>query len=323
MDILLDAQKKINQYLDSIGNFKSSLDKKFIKIVNKLNKSSGKIVFTGIGKSGHIAKKISSTMSSLGIASFYLHPLEALHGDLGSLIKDDLMFILSASGESQEIIDIILPLKKIGCNIISITGNKESRIAKMSDLYDVISFGREIDKHNLAPTISSSLLMIYGDILATTLSDLRNFNEEDFALYHPKGQLGLKLLLTVRDVMIKGSDVPVCYTTDYLNDYINQMAEKGLGIVVVINDKKTVEGVFTDGDLRRLLNNHSNIANLNSSHFKKITTNPVTINSNLLAKDVLKILNDNNISSAPVIDSTKNLIGVITLKRLIDIGLSL
>jgi len=272
----------------------------------------------GVGKSGHIAQKISSTLSSTGSPSYFIHATEALHGDIGVISKNDSVLILSHSGESKEIIDLIPSLKNIGCKIFSFTGPTESTIAKSTD----INISTEVDKEacplDLAPTSSTTAALALGDALAIALLESRKFSPQDFAKSHPGGKLGKKLTLKVEDIMSKGKDFPFVSPNTLLSKALIEISNKGLGMVAVV-DKKKLKGVFTDGDLRRTIGSKKDI------HKTKISLvmskNVKTIQQASLASKAIETMEKNNIYVLIVLDSKKIPVGVLRMHDLMQSGL--
>ena len=296
----------------------ANLDQKFSNLCEVILRSKGKIITLGVGKSGHIAQKISATLSSTGSPSYFIHATEALHGDIGVISKNDSVLILSHSGESKEIIDLIPSLKNIGCKIFSFTGPTESTIAKKTD----INISTEVDKEacplDLAPTSSTTAALALGDALAIALLESRKFSPQDFAKSHPGGKLGKKLTLKVEDIMSKGKDFPFISPNTLLSKALVEISNKGLGIVAVV-DKKKLTGVFTDGDLRRTIGSKKDI------HKTKISLvmskNVKTIQQSSLASKAIETMEKNNIYVLIVLDSKKIPVGVLRMHDLMQSGL--
>ena len=296
----------------------ANLDQKFSNLCEVILRSKGKIITLGVGKSGHIAQKISATLSSTGSPSYFIHATEALHGDIGVISKNDSVLILSHSGESKEIIDLIPSLKNIGCKIFSFTGPTESTIAKSTD----INISTEVDKEacplDLAPTSSTTAALALGDALAIALLESRKFSPQDFAKSHPGGKLGKKLTLKVEDIMSKGKDFPFVSPNTLLSKALIEISNKGLGMVAVV-DKKKLKGVFTDGDLRRTIGSKKDI------HKTKISLvmskNVKTIQQSSLASKAIETMEKNNIYVLIVLDSKKIPVGVLRMHDLMQSGL--
>ena len=312
------AKRTLDVESKALTKLAANLDQKFSNLCEVILRSKGKIITLGVGKSGHIAQKISATLSSTGSPSYFIHATEALHGDIGVISKNDSVLILSHSGESKEIIDLIPSLKNIGCKIFSFTGPTESTIAKNTD----INISTEVDKEacplDLAPTSSTTAALALGDALAIALLESRKFSPQDFAKSHPGGKLGKKLTLKVEDIMSKGKDFPFVSPNTLLSKALVEISNKGLGMVAVV-DKKKLKGVFTDGDLRRTIGSKKDI------HKTKISLvmskNVKTIQQSSLASKAIEIMEKNNIYVLIVLDSKKIPVGVLRMHDLMQSGL--
>ena len=312
------AKRTLDIESKALAKLAANLDQKFSNLCEVILKSKGKIITLGVGKSGHIAQKISATLSSTGSPSYFIHATEALHGDIGVISKNDSVLILSHSGESKEIIDLIPSLKNIGCKIFSFTGPTESTIAKSTD----INISTEVDKEacplDLAPTSSTTAALALGDALAIALLESRKFSPQDFAKSHPGGKLGKKLTLKVEDIMSKGKDFPFVSPNTLLSKALVEISNKGLGMVAVV-DKKKLKGVFTDGDLRRTIGSKKDI------HKTKISLvmskNVKTIQQSSLASKAIETMEKNNIYVLIVLDSKKIPVGVLRMHDLMQSGL--
>ena len=312
------AKRTLDIESKALTKLAANLDQKFSNLCEVILKTKGKIITLGVGKSGHIAQKISATLSSTGSPSYFIHATEALHGGIGVISKKDSVLILSHSGESKEIIDLIPSLKNIGCKIFSFTGPTESTIAKKTD----INISTEVDKEacplDLAPTSSTTAALALGDALAIALLESRKFSPQDFAKSHPGGKLGKKLTLKVEDIMRKGKDFPFISPNTLLSKALVEISNKGLGIVAVV-DKKKLTGVFTDGDLRRTIGSKKDI------HKTKISLvmskNVKTIQQSSLASKAIETMEKNNIYVLIVLDSKKIPVGVLRMHDLMQSGL--
>ena len=312
------AKRTLDVESKALTKLAANLDQKFSNLCEVILRSKGKIITLGVGKSGHIAQKISATLSSTGSPSYFIHATEALHGDIGVISKKDSVLILSHSGESKEIIDLIPSLKNIGCKIFSFTGPTESTIAKNTD----INISTEVDKEacplDLAPTSSTTAALALGDALAIALLESRKFSPQDFAKSHPGGKLGKKLTLKVEDIMSKGKDFPFVSPNTLLSKALVEISNKGLGMVAVV-DKKKLKGVFTDGDLRRTIESKKDI------HKTKISLvmskNVKTIQQSSLASKAIETMEKNNIYVLIVLDSKKIPVGVLRMHDLMQSGL--
>jgi arabinose-5-phosphate isomerase len=288
------------------------LDQTFVDVVEVINASHGRVISMGLGKSGIICKKISATLASTGTPSFFLHPAEAIHGDLGMIVTGDIVLAISNSGETEELVRLMPSIKRIGAEIVAITGNPSSSLAKGADFHLNASISREACPLGLAPTASTTATLALGDALAMALLLRKGFKEEDFAFLHPGGKLG-KRFLRVRDLMHSGDQVPIVATTTPMNDVIYEMSKKGFGITAVIAGD-ALAGVVSDGDLRRLLQRDEQILRKTAADCMK--ANPVTIAGNELASAALQIMEERKITSIFVVDAAARVEGIIHLHDL-------
>ena len=295
-----------------------TLSADFNIVCDKLFKTKGKIITLGIGKSGHIAKKVSATLSSTGSASSFINAGEALHGDIGGINKNDAVVIFSHSGETEEIIDLIPFLRSSGCEFFSITGSRDSFIAKNSLINLDTGISEEACPLDLAPTTSTTASLALGDAIAVALLEAKNFKSDDFAKSHPGGKLGKRLITTVEDLMAKNKDLPVVSRDMTLSDTLIEISSKGLGVALVV-EKKRLVGIFTDGDLRRTLNQVKDPLNKKIENY--MTKRTKTILKNKLAIEALDIMQKNKIYSIAVVDSKKVPVGIIRMHDLVEAGL--
>ena len=295
-----------------------TLSADFNIVCDKLFKTKGKIITLGIGKSGHIAKKVSATLSSTGSASSFINAGEALHGDIGGINKNDAVIIFSHSGETEEIIDLIPFLRSSGCEFFSITGSRDSFIAKNSLINLDTGISEEACPLDLAPTTSTTASLALGDAIAVALLEAKNFKSDDFAKSHPGGKLGKRLITTVEDLMAKNKDLPVVSRGMTLSDTLIEISSKGLGVALVV-EKKRLVGIFTDGDLRRTLNQVKDPLNKKIENY--MTKRTKTILKNKLAIEALDIMQKNKIYSIAVVDSKKVPVGIIRMHDLVEAGL--
>ena len=305
-----------NAVLSLVNQIESDFENLCMEIIN----TNGKLVLMGIGKSGHIAQKISATLSSTGTPSFFIHPTEAAHGDLGMIDKEDAVLILSNSGETKEIIDILPALKRSTSKIFTLTNNNQSTISKAGKISIVINAAEEACPLDLAPTSSTTIALVFGDALAIALLEAKGFGKDDFARSHPAGQLGKKLTTLVQDIAIMGSNAPKVLETISLKEALMMVTEKKLGVTLISNGKEVV-GIFTDGDLRRCLNEG---IDLDNTPIKDVmTANFKSIQSDALAMDAAEIMENNKIFSLVVIGGSdqKNTAGVITMHQLLEAGI--
>jgi len=303
---------------DSIKNLSKVIDDNFVKIVETLYKSEGKIILTGIGKSAIICMKISATLNSTGTKSTFLHLGDAFHGDLGIIDKNDIIICLSKSGESEEIKKLSNYLKLNKNTLIGISCNNNSLLKEISDMFILTEIEKEACHNNLAPTTSSSCHLAIGDAIAMSLQYIRGFTPDNFSNFHPSGNLGKKLNLKVGDLIDKNRSPNVTLESK-IDEIINEISSKMYGATAVISNNEII-GVITDGDIRRALEKKVDIYNLKASDI--MTSNPKTININLLAVDSLNIMKKNNISQLLVIDDSKKYVGVVHFLDLIKEGIN-
>tara|TARA_Y100000768_G_scaffold337331_1_gene279432 strand:+ start:65 stop:1039 length:975 start_codon:yes stop_codon:yes gene_type:complete len=304
----------------AVMDLSNQINSDFDNLCTKILDTKGKLILMGIGKSGHIAQKISATLSSTGTSSFFIHPTEAAHGDLGMISKQDAILILSNSGETKEIIEILPALKRSTTNIFTLTNNNQSTIGKAGKINLAISADEEACPLDLAPTSSTTINLVFGDALAIALLEARGFSKDDFAKSHPAGQLGKKLTTLVQDLAVMNEKAPIVDQATSLKDALMVVTEKKLGVTLISNDKKVI-GIFTDGDLRRCLNKE---IDLNKTPIKNVmTSNFKSIKSNALAIDAAEIMEKNKIFSLVVNASTDkgDSIGLITMHQLLEAGI--
>tara|TARA_Y100000766_G_scaffold78779_1_gene66994 strand:+ start:9597 stop:10571 length:975 start_codon:yes stop_codon:yes gene_type:complete len=304
----------------AVMDLSNQINSDFENLCTKILDTKGKLILMGIGKSGHIAQKISATLSSTGTSSFFIHPTEAAHGDLGMISKQDAILILSNSGETKEIIEILPALKRSTTNIFTLTNNNQSTIGKAGKINLAISADEEACPLDLAPTSSTTINLVFGDALAIALLEARGFSKDDFAKSHPAGQLGKKLTTLVQDLAVMNEKAPIVDQATSLKDALMVVTEKKLGVTLISNDKKVI-GIFTDGDLRRCLNKE---IDLNKTPIKNVmTSNFKSIKSNALAIDAAEIMEKNKIFSLVVNASTDkgDSIGLITMHQLLEAGI--
>ena len=311
---IASAKRTLKIESDSIKSLMSQLDKSFDDLCNAVITCKGKIVIMGVGKSGHIAQKISATLSSTGTPSIFIHPTEAAHGDMGLINKKDIVLLISNSGETDEIINILASLKRHTKKIVSISGNNKSKIAKSSDIKIQLNSKKEACPLDLAPTSSTTNALAFGDALAISLLEAKGFTKNDFAHSHPAGKLGKKLITRVEDLMHKGNSIPKVTPSTLLDKALLEITKKNLGITLVI-DKFKVVGIFTDGDLRRCINKKVDIQNTRIN--KVMTKTFKTIGSDALAVDAAEIMENNKIFTLVVMKKNKY-VGVISMHDLIE-----
>jgi arabinose-5-phosphate isomerase len=308
------ARKAITTEIDELERLRERLADEFVDAVTAVINCTGRVVVMGIGKSGHIGRKIASTLASTGTPAFFVHPAEASHGDLGMISNADMVLAISNSGETGELLAILPILKRQGVKIISMTSRRDSSIALHADIFLDSSVSREACPLNLAPTASTAVQLALGDALAIVLLDARGFNENDFARSHPGGSLGRRLLTRVSDVMRRGSEVPRVRSQASFMDVMREMSQKGLGATGIIDDKGGLLGIFTDGDLRRLIEVGLDFRTSTAESLMK--SNPRTIQLEALAVNAVQIMEQEKISCLLVLDEENRLVGATSLNDL-------
>ncbi len=306
---ILIAKELCNSYVDAIERFSSNISDSFDKAVNLILSCSGHIVVCGMGKSGHIGRKISATLASTGSPSFFLHPAEAIHGDLGMVKNKDVVILISYSGETEEIIKLLNPFNNLNVKIIALTSKTNSTLSKNADISLDVSIDREACPLNLAPTTSSMLTMSVGDALAIATMQARGFAEEDFALTHPGGSLGKELTEIVKDKMIS-ENLPLVNEESSMAEVIIEMTKSRLGLAIVSHGGKLI-GIITDGDLRRLLLKDQGINQIKAKQV--MSKNPLTINKNTLMVDAKKKMQESKVQALVVLDVNNKVEGVIQI----------
>ncbi len=315
--IVVSKERKAIQILE-----KRFLDKEFIKrlkeTIELINKCKGKVIVTGLGKSGIVAQKIVSTFNSTGTYSMFLHSSDSLHGDLGLIKPEDIVIIISKSGDTSELRRLIPIFKEFHNKIILITANKNSKLAQDADIVLDIAISEEACPYNLAPTSSTTVFLILGDAIAIALLQKKGFTKENFALFHPGGTIGKKLLLKVEDIMKKGDEVPIVNINEWMKNVIYTISSKRLGCAIV-TDKGKIKGIITDGDLRRMLEKNTSIEKIKAKDV--MSKNPKVISGNTLAVNALEIMESNKITQLIVSNNKKNVDGIIHMHTLVELGL--
>jgi arabinose-5-phosphate isomerase len=309
----------LEQEAHAIHLIAERLDESFSKAVELLSSCQGKIIISGMGKSGIIAQKIAATMSSTGSTALFLHPADAAHGDLGIVGHDDVVICLSKSGTTEELNFIIPAIRQIGAMIIAMTGNQRSFLALNADIALDIGIEKEACPYDLAPTTSTTAMLAMGDALAISLMQQKKFTQRDFALTHPKGSLGRRLTVKVADIMAKGNAVPFVVESASVTDLILEMTSKRYGVSAVVNSEGALSGIFTDGDLRRLVQSGREFLNLNAGSV--MTANPKTVNTGTMAKECLDLLETYRITQLVVCDDEQRPVGMVHIHDLITLGL--
>jgi arabinose-5-phosphate isomerase len=317
-DFLTSAKRTIKMEADAVEQLLGRLDENFVTACQTMLDCDGRVVITGMGKSGHIGNKIAATLASTGTPAFFVHPGEACHGDLGMITKNDVVIAISNSGSTVEVVTILPLIKRLGIPLISMTGNAESVLSKAACANLDVSVDSEACPLNLAPTTSTTVTLAMGDALAIALLESRGFSAEDFAFSHPSGALGRKLLLRVTDIMHKDGQVPRVKADQPLHQALLVMTEKGFGMTAVVSGDNTLLGVFTDGDLRRIVDGKVDI---NSATMADVmSANPKTINGEILAAQALKIMEDSTITALIVEDANHHPIGVLHMHDILRAG---
>jgi len=279
----------------------------------------GRVVVTGMGKSGHIAGKIAATLASTGTPAFFVHPGEASHGDLGMITKQDVVLALSNSGETEEVLTILPIIKRFGVPLIAMTGNENSTMAKFATAHILIKVEQEACPLGLAPTSSTTAALVMGDALAVSLLEARGFTRDDFALSHPGGSLGRRLLLMVSDIMHIGDEIPVVSEAACISQALLEMTEKKLGMTAIVNADRQVIGIFTDGDLRRMLGKNLDIHN--TAITEVMTANCKVIKANMLAAEAMQIMEQKKINALIVVDDQQQAVGALNMHDLVRAGI--
>lgn len=310
--------KEADEIQLKIKDFKKNQVQNIDHSINAILKCKGKLIVCGIGKSGHIGRKIASTFASTGTPAFYIHPAEASHGDLGMIDSRDLVLCISYSGETEEITQILPIIKKTKAKIISITGNPHSTLAQLSNFYIDINVSREACPLNLAPTSSTTLTLAVGDAIAMSVMVKKKFNSNNFAQSHPGGSLGRRLIYTVEDIMLKGDSLPLVSVNSLLKEVLYEISEKRMGMAIIIDGKKNLEGIFTDGDLRRILETTS--INFDSKISRFMKKNPLTIEPDKNISDAIRLLNTKKINQLVVLNKNKKVMGALSIHTLLEKG---
>ncbi|MDD5645003.1 MAG: KpsF/GutQ family sugar-phosphate isomerase [bacterium] len=317
MSFLKTAKNVIKTEIDALKLVHKKIDKDFDRAVSLILSSNGRVIVTGMGKPGLIGRKISATLASLGTPSLFLHPAEAIHGDLGMVLKEDAVIAISNSGESEEVIKLVPLIKKIGAKLIAVTGNKKSTLARYSDVVLDAGVNKEACPMNLAPTASTTAALALGDAIAIALLKAKNFKIEDYAFYHPGGALG-RQLLKVKDIMRTGNRLAVAREDELVKNVLLKITRARAGCASVVNGKGKMVGLFTDGDLRKNIEKSPDIINKAVKLF--MTRNPTVISENKLAMEALRIIKERRFDEIPVVDKNGKPAGLIDEKDLLGIG---
>jgi len=304
---------------DAVSALVSRIDDDFVKACHLMLNCKGRVVVTGMGKSGHIAGKIAATLASTGTPAFFVHPGEASHGDLGMITQQDVVLALSNSGETGEVLTILPIIKRLDIPFIAMTGNPVSSLASFATVHLDASVKQEACPLGLAPTASTTAALVMGDALAVSLLEAKGFSRDDFAMSHPGGSLGKRLLLMVSDIMHSGKEVPAVSDDALVTDALLEMTEKKLGMTAIIDDDKQVHGVFTDGDLRRMLGKDVDVQ---AAKITEVMTSCCTvIRADILAAEAMKIMQQKKINALLVVDQDKSLVGALNMHDLVRAGI--
>jgi arabinose-5-phosphate isomerase len=312
------ALNVINIEQQAIAQLSQFIDDNFAQACELMFNCRGRVIVVGMGKSGHIGGKIAATLASTGTPAFFVHPGEASHGDLGMVTVNDVVLTISNSGETGEVLAIIPVLKRIGTKLIAMTGNPDSTLAKLADSHVCVKVSQEACPLGLAPTSSTTATLVMGDALAVALLNARGFTADDFALSHPGGSLGKRLLLRLADIMHKDERLPTVSQEAKIKDALVEMSLKGLGMTAVVNANNSLIGLFTDGDLRRILDEEINIHQ--DSITSVMTRNPLVAKQDMLAAEALKIMEDKKINGLIIINDNNQPIGAMNMHDLLKSG---
>lgn len=318
-EIIEKGKNVINIETEAISGLLSSINSEFAEAVETIAECKGRVVFSGMGKSGLIARKIVATLNSTGTAAIYLHPTDALHGDLGMVRKEDVVILISKSGNTEEIANLLPMLKRLKVKLILMCGDRESKLARECDIFLSIAVKEEACPHDLAPTSSTTATLVLGDAISVVLLQMRGFTAEDFAYLHPGGSLGKRLSLEIKEIMIKGDKIPIVKESTLIKDVILEITSKRLGTTCVVNDDGILTGIITDGDLRRLLERTLNIKDLAAKDI--MTKNPKVMKANLLASFALQQMENFKITALIITDDNNHPVGIVHLHDLINLGL--
>lgn len=317
--VIEEAKKIFDIEMEALVKTRDSLGGDFENLVNLILDCKGKVVLTGMGKPGHIATKMAATLASLGTPSFFMHPGEAMHGDLGMVEEKDVVILMSYSGESEEVTRLMPTLQEIGCITVAITGKPKSTLARECQHHIFFPEFEEACYMHLAPTSSTTALLVLGDALALVVSRAKNYTKEDFGLHHPAGALGKKLLVKVKDVMHTGDANAVVMEGTSLQQAIVEMSTKGLSMVTIVDEKNKLKGILTDGDLRRMLEKgvdvyHEIVDNV-------MTKTPKWIDYREMAVNALQVMSDLKVTCMPVLDENKKIIGSVLMQDIFKAGI--
>ena len=318
-NLIDSAYAVIDAELEAIQSLRNRLDNNFENTCEAILACKGRVIISGMGKSGHISNKIAATMASTGTPAFFVHPGEALHGDLGMITKDDVVIAISNSGTTEEVVTLATIVKRLGAVVIGMSGDKQSPLGEVSHFHLDIAVDKEACPLGLAPTSSTTVTLVLGDALAVALLEARGFTSEDFARSHPGGRLGKRLLVHVKDIMHTGTDTPISLPETSLNDAILQMTGKKLGATLIADKNGKLLGIFTDGDLRRCFEKSIDLKAISIgevAHLDCIHTHP-----DELAINVVNLMQEKEITVLPVVDNNQNVIGIVHMHDLLKAGI--
>lgn len=316
-ELLIQEKQSLDYFFDHINLEQAD------KLVDLILASKGVVVFTGVGKSGLVAEKIAVTMASTGSKAFYLSPTNALHGDMGMVDEHDIFIVISKSGESDELLTLIPAIRNKKAKIIGVMSNENSRLARAVDMAIVLPLNKELCPFNLVPTISTTIQMIFGDLLAIAIMSKKNFSLDQYALNHPAGRIGKRITLRVKDLMLQASDLPLCSPKVTLQEVLVELSNKKCGCIMITNEQRQLKGIFTDGDLRRALQNHGPQA-LEKSMDELMVNSAKHVSPDILAWDAMKLMEEDQkkpITVLPVILEDQTIVGLIKMHDIVQSGL--
>ena len=318
-DVRAEARGVFDKEIVALQKTREALGEDFENLVELVLNCRGKVILSGMGKPGHIGSKIAASLASLGTPAFFMHPAEAMHGDLGMVTREDVVILMSYSGESEEVTRLLPVLQEIGCETVAITGKEKSTLSRECKHRVLFPEFEEACYLHLAPTSSTTALLVLGDALAITVAKLRNYTREDFGLYHPAGALGKKLLVKVSDLMHKGEENAVVAEGVGLHSAIVEMSSKGLSMVTVVDADGKLKGIITDGDLRRMLEKGVDV--YNETIDAVMTQNPKWIDSREMAVNALQLMSDKRITGMPVLDEQGRVVGSVLMQDIYKAGI--
>jgi arabinose-5-phosphate isomerase len=316
--LLARGRRVLETEIAAVAMVKDRLGESFLEACRVLHACEGRVVVSGMGKSGHIGNKIAATFASTGTPAFFLHPAEASHGDIGMITPGDVLLALSNSGETSELLTILPVVKRLGVPIVAMTGRPSSTLGKAAAVVLDVSVSEEACPHNLAPTASTTATLAMGDAIAVAILEARGFTEDDFARAHPGGSLGRRLLLRIQDVMRTDNQLPAVRSETALRDGLVEMSRKGLGMTAIVDEQRRVLGIFTDGDLRRTLDRDADLRNRRMAEV--MTANPKTVTADMLAAEAVHLMETSRITQLLVVDENNVLVGALNVHDLLRAG---